>query len=57
MSTKTEQYLESIAKSLRSIEQSLKKISGEEAEKNTIKKKTYAERYFAKAEDGKWQEK
>ena len=60
MSTKTEQYLESIAKSLRSIDQRLKKITGEdeeESEKPKIKAKSYAERYFAKTEDGKWQDK
>lgn len=53
-----EKYLRSIAESLKSIDRSLKKISGENSVK-TIEsvKKTYAETYFAKDDDGKWSEK
>ena len=48
---KTESYLASIAESLKSIDESLKKIAGRPSEPQVIKK-TYAQKYFRQSEDG-----
>lgn len=52
MSTKTDSYLGSIAESLKSIDESLKILSGREEKKEPkVIKKTYAEKYFQLSED------